>query len=207
MAGTTATATPAKQARGQRRVRAILTAAQTILATEGYAALTLRRVAAELDISLGNLTYYYSTKSRLLEAVIADLLRQYHAALEDAESRFPDDPAVRFSAYLDYLIRDCQRPRQQAVFFQIWGLATHDAVVRRLRTQIYRSFRLSIEALLRPLLPSVDGEELAERAAMVMAQIEGMHVLYSVGRRTLGVGKRFDDNLRDSILATATGGV
>ena len=60
--------------RGQARVAEIVKTAQSILVNEGLAAFTTRRVARELDISMGNLLYYFPNKADLIGRTAPPLL-------------------------------------------------------------------------------------------------------------------------------------
>jgi AcrR family transcriptional regulator len=56
---------------GRIKREAILRAAEATLITHGHARFTVERVAARLNISPGNLNYYFPTKASLLEALIS----------------------------------------------------------------------------------------------------------------------------------------
>ena len=71
----------ATQEKGISRLISILNAAREVFIEAGYAALTMRKVAARAGISIGNLNYYYRTKEDLLrdllEYVINDYLEEF----------------------------------------------------------------------------------------------------------------------------------
>ena len=56
--------------KGNQRIDQIIRAARDTLIRAGYHGFTMRAVAAECEISVGNLNYYYASKADLL----ADLL-------------------------------------------------------------------------------------------------------------------------------------
>lgn len=53
----------------------IMAAARTLFGRHGFAKVSLRDIAGEAGMSVGNLTYYYPRKTDLLEAVLADFCR------------------------------------------------------------------------------------------------------------------------------------
>lgn len=81
----------------------IVTAARLLFGRHGFAKVSLRDIAGEIHMSVGNLTYYYPRKTDLIEAVFSDfcqnvlprgrppvdleelgvLLEQYERVLED----------------------------------------------------------------------------------------------------------------------------
>jgi AcrR family transcriptional regulator len=190
--------------RGKDQVEKILRAAQSLLINEGYAGLTIRKVARQLGISLGNLTYYFPNKDKLLQALIADLINEYHEALLAEQERFPDDPHGRFLAYLEYLISDCKNADTRATFYQIWGLATHNELVSELRDEIYSVFRADAIELLRPLNPTISDAAISSLAATLIALIEGLHVILDLNRETLDLPKDFEAEFRNSVYGLMT---
>ena len=56
------TAVKQPYAKGLRRTEEILSTTRQMLIDEGAEALTMRRIAAKLDMSLSNLQHYFSTK-------------------------------------------------------------------------------------------------------------------------------------------------
>ena len=73
----------AQRQRGRERVDKILDAARAVFLEEGYAGLRLRRVAEIAGISLGNLTYYFSSKTDFFESMIALVLLDYASRNEE----------------------------------------------------------------------------------------------------------------------------
>jgi len=197
----------ATRQRGKVQVRKILKEARSLLIHAGYAGLTIRKVARNLDISLGNLTYYFPNKEDLLRALIGNMLDDYHEALLKEQKRFPDDPHGRFLAYIEFLIADCERPDTRAFFFQIWGLATHSDLVYELREQIYAVFRTDVVALIAPLKPDASSAEVNTLAAMLIAMIEGLHIVADLDRKALQLPPDFEIQFRNTIYELITDGL
>ena len=83
-----------QQARGKDKIARVLAAADRIMATEGAAAITTLRIAAESGVSVGSLYRYLPNR----EAIIESLARQYLGLLEQEMdgliSRVRLDPVV-----------------------------------------------------------------------------------------------------------------
>ncbi|WP_425834104.1 TetR/AcrR family transcriptional regulator [Streptomyces fractus] len=62
----------------------LIRAARRVLAREGVLGATLRAVAAEAGVPLGTVTYVFSSKERLLQAVIEDVTDEIADILQDA---------------------------------------------------------------------------------------------------------------------------
>ncbi len=189
----------AKRQRGRLRAEKILNSARTIFIRDGLEGLTTRKIANELGISLGNLTYYFPNKEKLLRALIEDVLSDYHQAFEAERTRFPNDPQGRFLAYLDHLIDDCQNNDSRTFFFQIWALAKHNKVVADLRDEIYRVARTDALELISALRPDISTHEVNELVTMFVAMIEGLHVVCDVSTKVLKRSSRFNQRYRQAV--------
>ena len=66
----------------------IVKTATRLIWEKGYTAMSTRTVAAELDISVGNITYYYPSKDDLLSILVSSLCKFQRKLIEDeAESK------------------------------------------------------------------------------------------------------------------------
>lgn len=74
---------PAKQARSQRRQRAILDAAHRLVETVGYENMKMEQIAAEANSSVGTLYQRFSNKDALLDALLAETLERLGRQIED----------------------------------------------------------------------------------------------------------------------------
>lgn len=185
-----------KRKRGREQVERILSEAQSLLIAQGYASLTIRQVARNLDISLGNLTYYFPTKDALLKAMIADMIDKHLRLLEKEQESFPAEPEGRFLAYLGYLFEECKKHEVRSFFFQIWGMSTHNKMVHGLRDDIYRHFRKEASRLIEPLHSGIGAADLDARAAGLIAFIEGLHVIFDFDCDVLGHTSELEQALK-----------
>jgi AcrR family transcriptional regulator len=189
--------------RGITRAENILEAAQKILINEGLAALSLRRIADSLDISNGNVTYYYPNKDALLRALIEDLLGRYANQFELESKEFPGDPEGRFLAYVDYLIDDCRNADVRSLFYQIWSIATHNEMVAGLRDHIYEHFLAQAETLVRHLNPGARKQIVRDTAMVIIAMIEGLHVVFGLNPATGFGSATMQKAFRNHLLSVA----
>lgn len=92
--------------------RRILDAAQDLALCAGAGNLSLDAVAERAGVSKGGLLYHFPTKARLMEALVADFLGRFDAALS-AEERVGAPNAV-IRAYLAQFVREHARSAQPA---------------------------------------------------------------------------------------------
>ncbi|MDE0756364.1 MAG: TetR/AcrR family transcriptional regulator [Woeseiaceae bacterium] len=166
--------------RGKERVQKILLSARTLFLTKGYEGLNLRSVAELAGISLGNLTYYFSSKSDLFESMIDDVLDDYGGRLSQISEQHDNDPVAQLNAYLSFLFADCQRTEAQQFFYQFWALGSRDAFVAKARDRTYAVFAKQMTDYCRQLNPKLKNATVNERVLLLMAHIEGLHIIFGI---------------------------
>ena len=92
--------------------RRILDAAQDLALTAGAGNLSLDAVAERAGVSKGGLLYHFPTKTRLLEALVADFLGRFDAALSAEERNGAPDAVI--GAYLAQFVKERTRSAQPA---------------------------------------------------------------------------------------------
>lgn len=172
----------ARRQRGRQRVNKILAAARRLFEQEGYAGLRLRKVAELADISLGNLTYYFGSKADLFESMIDAVLYEYDQSEDEIARRFAERPRKRAEAFFRSMFADSKNPHTQQFFYQFWAASSHDDFVAEARERVYRNFREQTIAICRQANPELAGATLRKRAFLLMALVEGLHVIHGNSR-------------------------
>lgn len=138
--------TAAKAAKREGKKREIAQSAIEALKTYGYAQTTLRDIAAESDMSLGMLHYYFESKEDLLiycvrlykEGFVAAMLR----AIEDVKA--PEDAPMAFcSALVDTIMAEAEMHR---LWYDIRTQAMFDQTFVPVVTEI----EVTMQGLLEP---------------------------------------------------------
>ena len=110
---------PGTRAEASQRVRdAIVAAAVKIVARDGVAAVTHRRLAVEADVSLSSTTWHFATKADILEAAL-DWTAQHEvariAAIADRLGDAAFDPTAWAEELADWLVDQVTDERDTAV--------------------------------------------------------------------------------------------
>jgi AcrR family transcriptional regulator len=88
------------------RKRAIVDAATTVFSQRGYHGGSLREISREIGVSLAGIVHHFSTKSELLEEVLAVADQRATASLADA-----DEAGTPFATWVVQLVRaNMERP-------------------------------------------------------------------------------------------------
>lgn len=164
---------PPQQARGQRRVAAILDAADALVAEGGVAAATMQAVAARARTSAGSLYHFFPDREALLDALADRYAGELRAIYDGA---VPTDAAARPSAdFVEQLVRPfvafvVRRPAYLAV-----ARATGRAAERgRMESALDAALAARIAAALAARAPGVAPAVWARKAAAAVAMADGV---------------------------------
>jgi AcrR family transcriptional regulator len=161
--------------KGLGRAHAILIAARTVLAQEGYAGLSMRRVALDAGMSLSNVQHYYTSKDALLEALLLYTMDVFQSRIDAIAASMADAaPLERFLSMVDMFIDELTDPVTHAIFFEIWALASRNELASRLMDTMMARERKTIFNLIRGLARGLDDAQTMQRAVLIVAQVEGM---------------------------------
>lgn len=161
--------------KGQGRALDILHAARSLLAAEGYAGLSMRRVAAEVGISLSNVQHYYQSKDALLEALLLYTMDLFQKKMDGISAAMTSASRIdQFLSTCDMFLEEITDPVTHAIFFELWALASRNAFASRLMDKMLARERKAIFNLIRGLNPDIGDEEYMQRAILMVAQIEGL---------------------------------
>jgi AcrR family transcriptional regulator len=169
--------------KGLGRAQDILRAARALLASEGYAGLSMRRVAQETGMSLSNLQHYYASKDLLVEAMLLTTMDEFQAKMDRIAADMAGRPQLeRFLSTVDMFLEEITEPVMHAVFFEIWALASRHRFASSLMGKMMGRERKAIHGLIRGLNPEISDDEYRQRAILMVAQIEGL-MLFRLDRR------------------------
>lgn len=158
---------------GRERVVQILETALDIVIESGYQALTLREVARRCNIQIGAVSYYYKSRSDLLQDVINMVLVPY----ADNISAILREPSLsaeqKLERFIRLLLEDIQTKRTTRLFPHLWALANHDPFVAKAVDSIYILERRTLTRLIAEINPSLADQECEALAVYVSASVAG----------------------------------
>ena len=169
---------------GPLRREQIVRATIRCLARDGYARLTMKRVAALADVSPGILHYYFRDKAAMLAAaalrVTADLDRRVAV-----EARGARGARRRLRAVIRACLETAVESRDfWTVFIEFWGEAFHDRRLAAVNRQAYaRARRLIGVPLARGM---ANGHwrriDIEEAAAVILGLLDGLSLQLTFDR-------------------------
>jgi AcrR family transcriptional regulator len=160
--------------KGIERAQEVLAAARALVVAEGFAGLSMRRVAAEAGMSLSNVQHYFSSKEALTEAVMLGMLAEIQDRVDRIGQLKPASPADRFAQAIDLFLDEVANPQLQALMLECWGLALHQPSAAALMDKMRAREVKTIYQLLDGLMPNVSDAERKTRAELVVAFLQGL---------------------------------
>lgn len=189
---------PGQRAPEDARRSQILRAAEDIASTRGLSGLTVRLVAARARLSTGLVFFHFSTKERLVDALLDHVLETTTVLHMTKEVAAIESPGDRLRALLAYEMKRLSRePRRIRLFFDFWARGlTHRGIKRKMQTELDR-----YRAAFRPMVEEVLTAE-PERFARVT--VEGLAAVAVSFIKGCAVQSMIDPNFRiNEFLAAA----
>jgi AcrR family transcriptional regulator len=164
---------PGTYARGTETVDAILKAALRVLINEGAGAFTIRRIAAEYGMKVGNVSYHFPRKELLIQILLDDLLDSYDKLL-DSRVRQPDLPAAeRLRVLIVMYLDDIAGIRTTRLFAELWALANHNAFIADRVRAFYQRVHDFIGEYVAALNPALSPAQVQVVALYTSSAMEG----------------------------------
>lgn len=166
-------ARPGTYARGTETVDAILKAAHDVLIDEGAGAFTIRRIAAECGMKVGNVSYHFPRKEMLIQILLDELLQSYDKLLEN-RVRQPDlDAEDRLRLVIVICLEDIAGKRTTRLFTELWALANQNPFVAERVRVFYQNVHDIIGEYVAILNPALSPSDVQAVARYISASMEG----------------------------------
>ncbi|GAA0303395.1 hypothetical protein GCM10009087_11520 [Sphingomonas oligophenolica] len=164
---------PGTYVRGTETVDAILKAARTVLIDEGAGAFTIRRIAAECGLKVGNVSYHFPRKEMLIQILLDELLEGYDKLLE-SRVRQPDlSVEQKLRLIIVICLEDIAGKRTTRLFTELWALANHNEFVADRVRAFYQKVHDFIGEYVAALNPALSADEVQTVALYISASMEG----------------------------------
>jgi len=167
-----------RTAKGSMRRRQVLEAAGEILLSEGFRAMTHRRVAEVAGVSLGTTTYYFTDRADLMHATVG-LFLEREQARRAAVTVSGTSLRATARAIIELLLPDTGSPRHQgAVIYERLGEALRDEDLRAIVSHDYSDLEAQVSRVL-------SATALVPDPGLVLALAEGRLLQWLASDRSL----------------------
>jgi AcrR family transcriptional regulator len=123
---------------------ALLKAAISVIAQEGYAAASLRKVAQRAEQTTGAVTYYFANRGEMVTAVAESVFDEFDALLRAADQQV--DVKVLLQQWLS--LTEADEPDLWLALFQLLAHARHEPAFTAVVRRRYAHFRQRFTAIL-----------------------------------------------------------
>lgn len=164
---------PGTYVRGAETVDAILKAALRVLIDEGAGAFTIRRIASECGMKVGNVSYHFPKKELLIQTLLDDIIGNYDKLLERTVRQPGLDAEERLRLIVVMCLDDIAGKRTTRLFTELWALANHNEFVADRVRLFYQKVHDFIAQYVTELNPALNEDEVRSVAIYISAAMEG----------------------------------
>jgi AcrR family transcriptional regulator len=191
-------------AKGLRRTETILSVTREMLIHEGAEALTMRRVATTLGMSLSNLQHYFSTKEGLINALVD---AQYESYVEDLNEILTGNmtPEEKLGAVAQSISDDYQTDEGSILVWELWAFTGRNAYVADAVNKAHESERRIVRKIVSQISPDASKSQLEARATVITSMFEGIGLFVAPGRPQAKSRKAVTEQLKTAAIAIARG--
>ncbi len=159
--------------KGRRTSDHILATALEIMGREGYASLSIGKIASATGVRKGNLQYYFPTKTTLLRAVLSYQVSRQKERWTKHLAGAPAEPRTRILTMLRYENSLSRDEVVKAQAWEKWAFAAHDEEAGTIVGDWYDWVTTQYAILLEALRPDLDEAGRRGTAACIYALMEG----------------------------------
>jgi AcrR family transcriptional regulator len=181
--------------KGAGTYAAILAAARTVFERDGHAGLSLRKVASEAGIAVGNVNYYFPAREALVEAMLREALGAFVEHHLAQLATLADDPLTALLDIIVFYVEDARR--SHPLFMQMWGYAASGPKERELIRELYRPIGRLVRALVVAARPDADVKEVREIVLQLFSLEEGVKMFIALGPDDDPAIASAEDHIRD----------
>ncbi len=179
----------------------IIDDAYEILISKGYSELTLRGVSKKTGVSLSTVQHHFSSREKLIEALIEKRINFYKKDYENIEIKSgSDEEKIKFLYVIKYLVDDCSK-RESCVFFtQMWAMSFIKPELKYLLKSMYDYHIGYIKESLLKAFPSIEESKAADKAMTASCMIEGSLIHFGYQIRSDEETEKHKKNLYKQLL-------
>ena len=148
-----------RRMRGEESRKVILQSAIDSIAAFGLGSMTLDRVAERAGISRGLVVFHFKSKSKLLEAVLDFLGKQYEAGWNIVYQETSDSSMEKILSLIDYDIRFAyENPKYVSAWHAFWSEAKGNMLYHNISFPRDVNYEGQLEELIVEALEEQNGE-------------------------------------------------
>lgn len=168
------------------RKEEILDSAIELLIHDGYGSLSTDKVANNIGISKGNLTYYFPTKREFTRQMFKRLIDISKSRRAEYKELLDTNCEDAFEKYLQYEFEILSSPRYDAQVWETYAFSAHNSEVRDMVDEILDWYLETLVELLTPLRSDLDHRQRKTLGKIILAMIRGLLIYVGSSRKPNG---------------------
>ena len=173
---------PGIYARGSETVDAILKAALHVLIEEGASAFTLRRIAQQCGLNVGNVSRHFPRKEMLVQVLLEELLSTSQGFAPDNIGDTGLSPEDALALIIRGSMDQINTKPMTHLFIELWAMANHNEFVADRLEASYQFVIDMIGSFVAELNPALTPQEVETVSLFINATIEGSTMLAGYGK-------------------------
>ena len=157
----------------------IVAAAEQVLEQAGYHAFSTRKVAEVCGISVGNLTYHFPSKAKLVEAVVTAVCDRYARQRPSLTAKQGDSAETYLRRLVRFMLDDAVDSDTSGLFLELWVMARHHTFCAEILEQFYATVVGWITESLEHYFPNAKSEQREQAAYFLLTLSEGTVAVFS----------------------------
>lgn len=154
-----------------------------ILVAEGYAAFSLREVAARCQIRLATVQHHFKDRATLLEALVDFAVGDIVTSFNRFSSMANAAPTERLRHFITQLLTQNNTRNTARFFVELWAMAHRDpSAARSLERSQTHGIHI-ISALISGAHPDISPRRASELGTVLMAAADGLMLSVGYGKR------------------------
>lgn len=162
--------------KGDAKRQQILETAKKMLLSGGIDAFVLRDVAERLDITHGNLQYYFRTRHDLLVAIFDQEIEKYTSSLQEAVAATTTRRG-RLAAIIDAGMTELRSP-DTALWRMVMSMADHNPEMAALLKRENDLYEAVVAKELKQIAPNLSPQRRRHIAKIIHAFLDGLGVQF-----------------------------
>lgn len=173
---------PGVYSRGSDTVDAILKAALHVLVEEGASAFTLRRIAAQCGIKVGNVSRHFPRKEMLVQVLLEELLTPTVGEARTSLSRLGLPAEEALALVIAGTLDQTKTKKMTHLFTELWALANHNQFVAERIEMVFQYMHNLMASYVAELNPALSPAEVDVVTLFIATSLEGSTILAGHGR-------------------------
>lgn len=167
----------AQSPKGEDQILNIMTAAKNVFIEHGRHGFSMRKIANEAGMAVGNLGYYYKSKDDILRDLLDHTISEYETTFDGIfNSQITDDKA-KLKNIIYHIIEDLGRRETTRFFPELWSLANHDEYAANGMHLLYQRARRHMRILVSRINPALSFDQCRIVSLFISASLEG-HTMF-----------------------------